>query len=185
MRFQLMRGLIVILLHGGVLARAVHAFHLAIGPGGVGFGEPMLEATLLADARKDVLKGLDSALAIRALKAVLGEHGVALVGGGGHQGAEELGGAHLVGCFVPRGIGKFARTVKGDQQGERPFFRADLRAVDREVAQGGGLALVLRRWITFHIRQTVDAVPRPAAREGGSRQRRQCRLQGLQAVVER
>jgi hypothetical protein len=50
MRFQMVMGLIVILFHGGVFERAVHAFHLAIGPGMVSFREAMLDAKLLADA---------------------------------------------------------------------------------------------------------------------------------------
>ena len=49
-------GLIGILVHGGVFEWAVHAFHLAIGPGMVGFGEAVLDAKLLADALKAMAK---------------------------------------------------------------------------------------------------------------------------------
>jgi hypothetical protein len=178
-------GLIVILFHGGVFERAVHAFHLAIRPGMVGFGEAVLDAILLADALKDMLKGVDIALAVGELPAVIGEHGVELVGDGGHQVAEELGGDHVVGFFVQLGIGKFTRPVNGDQQVELAFFRADLRDVDMDVAQGIGLELFLRRFLAFPIRHAVDAVPLQAAMESGSSQLRQCRLQGIQAIVER
>src|SRR5215204_767551 len=45
--FQL---LVVEGLHGGVLDGPVHALGLAVGPGMVGFGEPVLDAVLPADA---------------------------------------------------------------------------------------------------------------------------------------
>ena len=51
-------GLVVVLFHRGVFERTVHAFHLTIGPGMVGFGEAMVDAKLLADALKDMLKGV-------------------------------------------------------------------------------------------------------------------------------
>jgi hypothetical protein len=66
--------LIVILFHGGVFERAVHAFHLAIGPGMVGFGEPMVDAILMTDAIKNMLKGLDITLPIGELDAVLSQY---------------------------------------------------------------------------------------------------------------
>ena len=166
MQFQVVMGMVVVLLHRSVFQRTVHAFHLTIGPGMVGFGEAVLDAKLLADALKDVLQGVSIALAVGELNAVISEHGGNLVGDGGHQVAEELGGDHVVGLFVPLGIGKFARTVNGDKQVELAFFRADRRDVDMDVAQGIGLELLLRRCITFHRRQAVDAVPLQAAMEG-------------------
>jgi hypothetical protein len=82
-------------------------------------------------------------------------------------------------------MGKFACTVNGDKQVELAFFRADLRDVDMDVAKGIWLELFLRRFIAFHIRQAVDAMPLQAAMEGGSGQMRQRRLQRIQAVIER
>ncbi len=72
MRFQVVLGLVVILFHGGVFARAVHAFDLAIGPRLVGFGEPMVEARLLTDTSKDMLTGRYIARAVGELGAVIG-----------------------------------------------------------------------------------------------------------------
>jgi hypothetical protein len=72
-RFQMVMGLIVILFHGGVFERAVHAFSLAIRPGMIGFGQPMVDALLLADATKDMLKGILIALPVGELDAIIGQ----------------------------------------------------------------------------------------------------------------
>jgi hypothetical protein len=85
MLFQVVMSLVVILLHGGVFARAVQAFYLAIGPRMVGFGQPMVDAILLTDAIKDMAKCIDITLAVGALDAVLGSHRVDLRGHGSHQ----------------------------------------------------------------------------------------------------
>src|ERR671918_2353218 len=74
MRFQVVMGLVVILFHGGVFERAVHPFHLSIRPGMVGFGEPMVDAILLTDAIKNMLKGVYIALTISELDAVISQH---------------------------------------------------------------------------------------------------------------
>jgi hypothetical protein len=85
MLFQVVMGLVVILLHGGVFERAVHAFYLAIGPRMVGFGQPMVDAILLTDAIKDMVKCIDITLAVGELDAVIGSHRVDLIGHGGNQ----------------------------------------------------------------------------------------------------
>ena len=82
---QVLMGLVVILFHCGVFECAVHAFYLAICPGMVGFGQPMVEALLLADALKEMLKGVLIALAVGKLEAMIGQHGVDLVRYGGDQ----------------------------------------------------------------------------------------------------
>ena len=85
MQFQVVMGLVVILFHRSVFKRAVHAFHLTIGPGMVSFGEAMLDAILLADAIENMMEGVLIALTIGELDAVIGEHGVDLVGYGSNQ----------------------------------------------------------------------------------------------------
>jgi hypothetical protein len=129
-------GLIVICLHRRFLERPVHAFDLAIGPRMVGFGQPRINPILLADAIKDMMKGLDIALAIGELDAIISEHRVDLIGDGGHHVPEELSGDHFVGFCMQLGIGKLTGAVNGDQQGELAFFRADLGDVDMEVPIG-------------------------------------------------
>jgi len=73
-------GCVVIPFHGGLFERTVHPFHLTIGPGMVGFGQPMVNPMITTDAIKDMLKGIDIALAIGELDAVIGEHRVDLLG---------------------------------------------------------------------------------------------------------
>jgi hypothetical protein len=69
MLFQVVMRLVVILFHGGLFERAVHAFELAIGPGVVGCGQPMGDAMLLTDTIKDMMECIDSAL-MGALRGV-------------------------------------------------------------------------------------------------------------------
>ena len=83
--FQMVMGVIVILFHGGVFERAVHAFDLAIRPGMIGFGQPMVDAMPLTDAIKDMLKGILIALPVGELDAIIGQYGVDLVGYNGDE----------------------------------------------------------------------------------------------------
>jgi hypothetical protein len=136
MLLQVVMGLRVILFHGGLFERTVHPFDLAIGPRMVGFGQPRINPILLADAIKDMVKGVDIALAIGELDAIISEHRVDLIGDGGHHVPEELSGDHFVGFCMQLGIGKLTGAVNGDQQGELAFFRADLGDVDMEVPIG-------------------------------------------------
>ena len=68
--FQVLVGLVGIFFHRGVCERAVHAFHLAIRPGLVGVGQPMVEAILLTDASKDMLKCVWIPLAVGKRDAI-------------------------------------------------------------------------------------------------------------------
>ena len=75
-------------LGGGVLDGAVHPLCLTVGPRMVGFGQPVLDAVLVADAVEDVAAedGFHGGMAPAVLwqigegHAVVGEHGVDLVG---------------------------------------------------------------------------------------------------------
>jgi hypothetical protein len=133
MRFQVVMSLVVILVHGGVFARAVHAFHWAIRPGMVGCGEPMVDGIRMTDASKNMLKGLDITFAIGELDAVISQHRMTLIGHGGHQVPEALSRDHFVGFLMQLGIGQCAGSVDGDKEGELAFFRAPLRDVEMEV----------------------------------------------------
>jgi hypothetical protein len=126
MCFQAVMGLVVIRFHRGVFARAVHACHLAMRPGMVGFGEPMVDARLLTDAIKDLLTGVDIALAVGEWDAVIGQHGMNLLGHGGDQVPEDLSRNHVVGWFMQLSSGHFAGPVNGDKSGERAFFRCPI-----------------------------------------------------------
>ena len=77
---QVVTGFVVILFHGGLFERAMHAFRWAIRPGIGGCGQPMVNPRLTTDARKDLVKGIEIALPSGALDAVIGEHRVDLLG---------------------------------------------------------------------------------------------------------
>ena len=85
MLFQVVMSLVVIIFHGGIFERTVHTFHLAIGPGLGGFGQPMVTTMLMTDAIKDMVKGVSIALPIGELDAIIGEHRVELLRYGSHQ----------------------------------------------------------------------------------------------------
>jgi hypothetical protein len=53
-------GMIVVVeaFDGGVLDGAVHSLDLAVGPGMLHLGEPVLDAILVADAIEDVMEGV-------------------------------------------------------------------------------------------------------------------------------
>ena len=185
MLLQMVMGLVVVLFHGSIFERAVHAFHLAIGPGMVGFGEAVLDAKLLADALKDMLEGVAIARAVGELNAIISEHRVDLIRHSGHQVPEELSRDHVVGVCMQLGIGQFACSSDGDKQAKLAFFRAHFGNIDVEVADWIALERFLLWLVTLDGWQAADAVPLQAAMEGRSRQLRPGRLQGIQAVVER
>jgi hypothetical protein len=74
MFFQVVMSLVVRLLHGGCFEGAVHAFHLAFGPGVVSCGEAVFDTVLLTHTLKDMLEGICIPLAVGKLEAVVGEH---------------------------------------------------------------------------------------------------------------
>jgi hypothetical protein len=76
MLFQVTMALVVILFDGGLFERTVHPFHVAIGPGVVGFGQPVVNPVVLTDAIKDVVKGIDISLPMGELDAGISEHRV-------------------------------------------------------------------------------------------------------------
>jgi hypothetical protein len=115
MLFQAVMGLVVVLFHSGIFERTVHAFDLAIRPGMVGFSQPMVDAILLTDAIKDMVKGIYITLAVGELDAVIGQHRVDLVRHGGNQVPEELSRDHFVGFCMQLGIGKFAGPINGNK----------------------------------------------------------------------
>jgi hypothetical protein len=60
---------------------AVHAFHLVIGPGMVGFGEAVPDVKLLVDTVEHVVEGILIACTVGELATVIGEHRFASVFG--------------------------------------------------------------------------------------------------------
>ena len=91
---KLIVGLVMIAAHRGFLQGAVHALDLAVGPGMVRFGEPVLDAVFPA-AHIEHVGGVAGRWAIgvswreRELDAVIGEHGVDFIGDRFDEGCQE------------------------------------------------------------------------------------------------
>jgi hypothetical protein len=72
MFFQVVMSFVVIRSHGGLFARTVPPCHLTIGPGMVGFGQPMVKTMLMTHASNEMMRGVNSAFVMRQLEAVIG-----------------------------------------------------------------------------------------------------------------
>ena len=91
---QLGMAVIVIAFDGGLLDCPVHPFDLAIGPGMLDFGKPVLDPVLIAAQIEHVRHtGRSRALGVSRregeLDAIVGQHGVDFVGHGFDQGDQE------------------------------------------------------------------------------------------------
>jgi hypothetical protein len=184
MRFQVVMGLVVIRVHGGLSERAVHVFDLAIGPRVAGLGQPMGDAMLLTDTIKNLLERIDIALAVGELDALSSSYRVDSVGHGGDQVPEELSPDHFVGCCMPLGISTCARTIVGDKPGELAFFGAHFGDIDGEVAARTARERVLPSLVTRDGWQAADAVPLQAPAERRAHQVGDGRLPGVQAIIQ-
>jgi len=96
---------VVISAHGGFLKGAVHAFDLAVGPGVVGLGKPVLDAMLatdLVEAVDAVARGPAIAVPrqVGELDAVVGEDRVQVVGDRFDQCFQERDGGWSIGLRV-------------------------------------------------------------------------------------
>ena len=146
-------------LGGGALDGAVHPLCLTVGPRMVGFGQPVLDAVLVAAAVEDVAAedGFHGGMAPAVLwqigegHAVVGEHGVDLVGEDLDHLAEEGGAVELGVGVEERDVGELGDPVDGEEHEELAFGKAQFADVGVDVADGGigeatalgGLVLVL------------------------------------------
>ena len=135
--FELLMGLVMIALNGGLLERAVHPLDLSIPirPGMVRLGEAVINAVLSAHAVEDMDTRELVLLAVGELDAVIGQHRMQLVGHGLDEIAEKLGCDHLGRSGMQFGVSELARAVDGHEQVELPLFGSNLGDVDVEVAQ--------------------------------------------------
>ena len=91
---KLVVGLVMVAAHGCFFEGAIHALNLAVGPGMVRFGEPVLDAVFPA-AHIEHMGGVPRGWAIgiswreRELNAVIGENGVDFVGDRFDKGCQE------------------------------------------------------------------------------------------------
>ena len=116
----------------GFLDGSVHAFDLTIGPRVLGLGQTMVdvgegtgifegmrsERLLAFDHVPDLGGAPSGAAGIREVGAVVGQHGVDLVGDCLEEGLQELGGDARGGFGVQLGKGKLGGPVDGDEEVE-------------------------------------------------------------------
>ena len=130
---------VVVALHGGFLNGSVHAFDLPVGPGMVGFGEAVIDAVQKAGpVKRMATKACGWALAVLGqigeLDAVIGKHGVDVIGNGCNQSLKKCRrGAH-VSTFNQFHEGELRGAVDGHEQIQLAFCGAYLGQIDMKVA---------------------------------------------------
>jgi hypothetical protein len=184
MLFQVLMGLIIVFFDRGFFESSIHTLHLAMSPGMMSFGQPMGDGVFLTDACKDVCEGIFILFPIRKLDAVIGEYGVKCVRNNCDTIAQELCRHSLERFSVQLGIGELRGAVDGDKHVSLAFFGAHFGNIDVEVANWVGLELFLLWRVTLDGWQAADAVPHQTTVKRRSRQARNGRLQGVQAIIQ-
>ena len=190
MRLQACQVLIVEDLNRGVFDRPVHAFGLTVGPGMVRLGQTMLDPVLDADAVEDVrpeeLPARPGSVLgqIGERHAVVGQHGVDLVGKSRHDVPEEGRSFHLARAVVELDVGELRNTVDGEEHDQLAVGVAQLAAVDMHVADVVGLE-ASARLRGLGCRKAGDAVPLQTAMQGRAAEARNRLAQATQDIVQR
>lgn len=121
---------------GRVLDRADHTLGLSIGPRMIRLCEPVFDAALGTDPSEDVgdKAALGLSVMLDELNAVVGQHGVDLVGDRHEQGFEEAGSDELRRLSVGPGEDQLGGSVDGHEQVGLAAFVAQFSDVEVEVA---------------------------------------------------
>ncbi len=182
---QLIMAIVVEALDGRVLDGAVHALDLSVCPRMIDFREPVLDAVLVADPVEDGVEGVFVTGLVGELDSVVGQHRVDGVGNCGDEIAQELGRRHLARLLMEFGISKLGCPVDPNEQAQLAFCCLNLGDVDVEEADRISFELLADRLVAFDLRQAPDPMPLQAAMQRGPCQMRNCRLEGIQAIIER
>jgi hypothetical protein len=121
---------------GGILDRADHSLGLTVGPRVIWLCQPVLDAVLGADGAEYVCHEAAFRLPVvlDELHAVVGQHGVDLIGNGPDQGLEEACGDELR-CFpMNPGEDELRGPIHRDEEVGLPTLVMQLSNVDMEVA---------------------------------------------------
>lgn len=168
---------------GRLLDGAVHPFDLAVGPGVLDPGQPVLDPMLFTahvEHVRDPGGGRPVGVARREgeldaprhclsdqwrSNGSIGKDGVDLVWNRLDQRDEEGRGGDPAGLRLQLGEGKFARPINGDEQATKklPFGGLHLGDVDVEIADRIALELLLRSDVARDVRQARDVVALQAA----------------------
>ena len=139
------RGLVMLTPDGRLLGGAVHALHLAGGPGMSGLGQAMFYALFAANAVETVPTGQKLMRLGRERHPVVGQDGMHLVRQLVQHPTQKFGGHGALGAGVAFGKGDFARAVKGHEELLAAFPGLHLGKIDVQVANRTVFGLLFRR----------------------------------------
>ena len=181
---KLVVAVVVISFDGRILDGAVHPLDLAVCSRMIDFGEAVLDSGFAA-AHSEHTGGLLGGWAagvtwrVSELDAVVGQDSVDSVRDGGDQADEERRRGHASSAINELYEGKLACPINGHEKVELAFGRLDFGDVDVKEADRVGLEPLLGLYVTFNVRQTINAVALQAAVQ---RRPAQTRNSGLQSV---
>lgn len=199
MLLQLGAVFIVVGSHSGFLESTVHAFNLAVGPGVIGFGQPMIdimagtggfkgmspEDFAALPAQPDVGSGGSGIAGSSKVSAIVGQDSVDFVGNSFHECLQEVGGVASARALNQAGKSKLGRAIDGHKEQKFSLLGSNLCEIDVEVADGIGFELLL--WpglMTIQLRQSIDAMTLKAAMKSGTCELWNGGLQGVETVVQ-
>ena len=187
---QLIVAVVVVALDSGLLDGPVHALDLAVDPGMIRFGKPVIDAM----RKTDPVKGM-SAKARRwpfavlgkvgELDSVIGEHGMDAIGDLFDKGLKEGCDGPHVGPFHQLDHDELRGTIDGHDEIEPAFGGAHFSQIDVEVADRIPLELLPCGLVALGLRQSANAMAQKTAMQRGTRQLRNGGLEGIQAIVQR
>jgi hypothetical protein len=189
-RFELVVGVVEVSLHRSVLDGSVHALDLPVGPGMVGFGQPVFDSM----SETEPVEGMGPEACgwplavfrqVGELDTVIGEHGVDAVRNGFDERFEERGSSLHVCFFDELDHSELRGAVDGYEQVELAFGGPDLGQVDMEEADRIGVELLPPGLVAFDLRQTADAVTLQTPMKGRASELWDRSLQRIEAVVQR
>ncbi len=165
-RGELGVAVVMVALDGGFLDCPVHPLDLAVSPGMLDLGQPVLDLMFVADPVEDMMEGVFVVRHIGELDPVIRQHGVDGIRHGSDQIAQELGGDHFAGLPVQFNKGELGCPVDCHEEAQLALGGLHLGNVDVEVAYRVGLELALRFLVAGHLGQPADPVALQTAMQG-------------------
>src|SRR6516164_2244687 len=166
---------IMVALNGGFLEGSVHPLDLAVGPGMVGLGQPVLDVICITKHVEHVdappSRGPEPVRRqVCELDAIVGEHGVDLVGDSFDQSFQEVGSCPAIGLRMQLGVGPLRCPVDRHEQIELALLSSYLSNIEMEVADRIGLELPFGGFVAPRFRQATDPMALEAPMQGRSRE---------------